>query len=161
LKTGQTYAYGGALAQQTFSNSTTNITTVPFQIGSVPISGPATSLTSYNTLLVVGSFATSYWGRYYFGSPSTAKQRFIIGYGVDNVSPVFDPGEINTYTTTDTFSETQAQGNKTIFKILRKGIDYSQGAQQIGLFVAAPDGNCGTANFMYNFDFNLAVIPVV
>ena len=162
LKTGQTYAYGGALAQQTFPNSNTNITTVPFMLESVPISGPFSKLTSYNTLLVVGSFATSTWGRYFYGvSRSFAKQRFIIGYGVDNAPPVFDPGEINTYTLTNGVPASQAQGNKTIFKILRKGIDYSQGSQQVNLFVAAPDGNCGTKNFMYNFDFNLAVIPVV
>ena len=160
LKTGQTYAYGGALAQQTFPNSNTNITTVPFMLESVPISGPFSKLTSYNTLLVVGSFATSPYGKYGFYTVANKKQRFIIGYGVDDTPPVFDPGEINNYCR-NLADGVQAQGNKTIFKILHKGIDYNLNSQKISLFVAAPDGNCGTSNFIYNFDSGLAVIPVV
>jgi hypothetical protein len=113
--------------------------------------------------LLAGSFASSPWGKYqFFPNYNTSPyQSFVIGYGVDNAPPVFDPGQITPFSFLRGDGDTPAQGAKTIFKILRKGIDYTTGSQQITLFVAAPDGNQGPFNYMYNFETNLALIPVV
>jgi len=141
-------------------NNTQQITTQPYQITSILLG----NLTQYDSLLLAGNFASAYWGPTdWQPAPSgtnSFQTSFLLGYQVDNIAAVFDPGWANA------FSQLQipnsgfpAQGNKTIFKILRKGIDYTAGASRIYLVVAGSPQATGWC--LNNYDYTLALIPVV
>lgn len=140
-------------------NNFDNITTEPYILQGLPMD----NLVQYDSILLIGSFASSPYGREDFSStsPISAQTSFILGYQFDDATAVFDPRTVNAYSTMNQPGSRPAQGNLTIFKILRKGIDYSPNAGTAYLMVAAPGNLVSSYNYLYNYDFTFAVIPVV
>jgi hypothetical protein len=101
-------------------------------------------------------FASAYWGA---GSGTQSESSFFVGYQIDNIAAVFDPGYVNSFAEIHPQNSWPAQAAKTIFKILRKGIDYTVGASRIYLVVAASP--LTGSSFLNNYDYTLALIPVV
>jgi hypothetical protein len=142
-------------------NNTQRITTEPYQIASIALG----NLTQYDSLLLAGNFASAYYGETDWNPPAPSSPTifltsFFLGYQVDNIAAVFDPGYANAFSLIQPqVSGFPAQGAKTIFKILRKGIDYTVGASRIYLVVAGTSYASGW--FLNNYDYTLALIPVV
>ena len=76
-------------------------------------------------------------------------------------APVFDYGIFKNWSRTRAANDWNAQANHTIFRVLQQGVDYNPGAQFLNLYVAAPAGFVSTKNFVNNYDYTLAVFPVV
>ena len=137
------------------------ITTVPQSLGFINIQ----QLTGYGSLVLAISFASANYGTGapFLAQPASYKTRFLLGYAVDNATAVMTPGEINAWSQRVCSPPTnalQAQCNKTIFKVLRQGVDYTLGASFINFMIAAPD-NSLTNNYLVNYDYTMAVFPVV
>jgi hypothetical protein len=156
LKTATTKALATRVPITSFNN-TFNVTTVPGSIAYLLID----DLTQYDALLVAGSFASSYFGPTSSGSVGIDSVVFLLGYSVDNIPAVMNPGEIQCFNAISIANTLQAQCNNTIFKILRKGVDYHNGSSQLNFMVAAPSDVTNTRNFLYNYDYTFAVFPVV
>ena len=131
------------------------ISTVPYQLTGVALG----SLVQYDSLLLAGNFGNSFYGASGPGS-STSKTSFFLGFQVDNRPAVFDPCYVNSYTELHPQNSWPCQGATAIFKVLRKGIDYTDNASRINLVVATNNQQVGEC-CLNNYDYSLAVIPVV
>jgi len=157
LRTGTTNAVIASSPGTLFDNSNV-MTTVPYQVTSIGLG----SLVQYDSLLLAGNFGNAFWGASGPGAGATAGNRtsFFIGFQVDNRPAVFDPCYVNSYSQLHPQNSYPCQGATTIFKVLRKGIDYTDGATRISLVVAINTQIIGDC-YLNNYDYTLAVIPVV
>jgi hypothetical protein len=157
LKTATTNAVVVSSGTNQFDGST-NITTVPYPIASIPLA----NFQSYDSLLLLGNFSSAFWGGPNVNTYNADKERlFYLGYGIDNATPIFDSALCWNFYYTDDYNTQKAQGCTTISRVLRKGIDYSPGAQLLLLFVAGNPNNTGTNNNLCTWDYTMALIPVV
>jgi len=143
------------------------ITTVPYLLDGVFLG----NLLQYDSLLLIGTFASAFYGRGDFSTSTnynSVETAFVLGYQVDSSPAVMDPRSVDAFSVMRYQGDQLAQGNLSIFRILRKGIDYSPNAGSIFLMVAlgrlasAPSSGIDpTGNYLYNYDYTLALIPVV
>ena len=150
-----------------YDNQTT-IDITPVRVGQIPVLN-SEAVTTYGQLLLAFNFGTSAYGK--GGPPYDTDLNFsytyILGYQIDDAPPVFNPGQV-TYSTIQ-FSDQDAlfTAAKTNYWVLRKGIDYNPGIQRIYMVVAAPVGNSNpdpTSQYamkLMNYDYTMAVIPIV
>lgn len=143
------------------------ITTVPYLLDGILLG----NLVQYDSLLLIGTFASAFYGRGDWTALTpvpSVETAFVLGYQVDSSPAVMDPRSVDAFAAMRYQNDQPAQGNLSIFRILRKGIDYGPGSGSIYLMVAlgrlaaAPSSGIDpTGNFLYNYDYTLALIPVV